>query len=553
MAPRASSPLDRRTFLRGAVLTAAATTVGAPLLTACGGGPSAAGSSAAKAALPDYVSALKAKPELAGTTAGVRDGFTSPITSHYRSVTGEVADGSSVKAMLLTYTPPPPPARKNTFLQAVNKRANMTFDPQVTPAADYPAKFGAVTAGDALPDLVQMPLFMNLPRLDELLHSRFADLSEHLSGSRIRKYPNLAGIPTYAWKAARIAGRIYGIPLSRPVVAWPMVVRQDLLSERGLEQPTTAEEFVGLCKELTNARAGRWALGSDSTYMYDVNWFGQMYGAPMRWGKKPDGSLVKDWETEEFVQAVEFARKLKAAGYFHPDSGAVSAVQVKEQFIQGKVFMCMDSPMGWTAYYDTYGKTVPGLNIDALVPFAPGGGRAKQYLDTGIYSITAMKKAGKDRIEELLRVMNFLAAPYGSEEYELLTYGVKGVDHTVDAKGLPAMTDRGTAEKNTCFFFVAAGAPVLVSSAYPKHVKQAHAWEKEVVPGGVSDPTNGLFSETASRVGSQLTKAMTDSLLSIISGRGSLRDLKPAVTAWRNGGGDKMRAEYEKALEEDAK
>ncbi|MFJ7625193.1 extracellular solute-binding protein [Streptomyces sp. NPDC097595] len=553
MAPRVSSPLDRRTFLRGAVLTAAAASVGAPLLTACGGGAGSSAAAGPKAALPSYIPALKAKPDLVGTAGGIQDGFTRPITSYYRSVTGEVGTGSDVTAMMLTYTPPPPAASGNVYLKALNKRASTNLKVQVTPAADYPAKFGAVTAGDALPDLVQMPLFMNLPHLDELLNSRFADLSDHLSGDKVKKYPNLAGIPTYAWKAARIRGRIYGIPLPRPLVAWPMLVRQDILTREGLRQPRSADEFVQLCKDYTNAKAGRWALGSDSTFMFNVNWFGQMYGAPMRWALKQDGSLVKDWETDEFAQAVEFARKLKSAGYFHPDAGAVSVVQVKEQFAQGKILMGMESPSGWPAYYETYGKTVPGLSVDALVPFAPGGGPAKQYLDTGIYSITALKKADEDRVEELLRVMNFLAAPYGSQEYALINYGVEGTDHTVDSKGTVTMTDRGTAEKNVALYYLTACAPVLTSTNYPHFVEQAYAWQKKVVPGGVSDPTNGLYSETASRVGSQLTKAMTDSLLGIISGRRSLNDLKPAVTAWRNGGGDKMRAEYEKALAEDTK
>ncbi|MFJ8862403.1 extracellular solute-binding protein [Streptomyces sp. NPDC102451] len=553
MAPRVPSPLDRRTFLRGAVLTVAAASVGAPLLTACGGGARSAGASGPKAALPAYVPALKAKPDLVGTADGVQDGFTRPLTSSYRSVTGKVGTGSAVTAMMLTYTPPPPAAAKNVYLQEVNKQANTNLKVQVTPAADYPSKFGAVTAGDALPDLVQMPLFMNLPHLDELLDSRFADLSDHLSGDKVKAYPNLAGIPTYAWKAARIRGRIYGIPLPRPLVSAPMLVRQDLLAKEGLQHPGTADEFVEFCKALTDAKAGRWALGSDSTYMFNVNWFGQMHGAPMHWGLGQDGSLVKDWETDEFAQAVEFARKLRSAGYFHPDAGAVSVVQVKEQFAQGKVFMCLDSPMGWPAYYEVYGKSIPGLDVDALVPFAPGGGPAKQYLDTGIYSITALKKADKDRVEELLRVMNFLAAPYGSQEYALLNNGVKGTDHTVDSKGTVTMTDRGTSEKNVALYYLTVGAPVLTSPNYPHYVEQAYAWQKKVVPGGVSDPTNGLYSETASRVNSQLTKAMNDSLLGIISGRRPLSDLKSAVTTWRNGGGDTMRAEYEKALEEDTK
>ena len=44
-------------------------------------------------------------------------------------------------------------------------------------------------------------------------------------------------------------------------------------------------------------------------------------------------------------------------------------------------------------------------------------------------SFMAIKKGSPERVKELLRVMNFLAAPFGSQEFHLLNYGVKDVDY----------------------------------------------------------------------------------------------------------------------------
>lgn len=541
-------PLTRRTFLRRTALTAGLAAVTGPLLDACGSGGGGGTIAGGGVPLPDYVPALKVKPDLPGTAAGIQDGFTSAVKNYLPSVTGPIGNGGDVRSLLITYTPPPPPVEQNTWWQAVNKRTNVNFRAEIAAAADYPTKFASVVAGGNLPDLVQVPLFINLPRLPDLLGAQFQDLSDLLSGANVREYPNLAGIPTYSWNIARIKGRIYGVPLSRPVIYAPLLIRQDILDQVGATRPTDATSFEALCKELTNAPAGRWALGSDTTFMFDLPFFAQMFGAPVRWGRKPDGSLVKDYETDQFAAAVEYARKLRAAGYFHPDAGSISQSQVKDQFGAGKIVMYNDGPSGWKSNYDIYAPATPGINIDAMVPFAANGGPTPCFLDRPAFSITAIKKADPERVKELLRLLNYFAAPYGSMEYLLNTSGVQGVDYTMNPVGLPTLTTVGKAEQGVGFFYVMSPPQVLADPDHPDFVKQAHTWQSTVVPRGVSDPTDGYYSDTASRTNAQLEQAMGDALRNIISGRGALADLKPAVDAWRNGGGDRIRKELQDAI-----
>ena len=64
------------------------------------------------------------------------------------------------------------------------------------------------------------------------------------------------------------------------------------------------------------------------------------------------------------------------------------------------------------------------------------------FLGTRMITTTAMKKAPDDRVQELLRMLNWLAAPFGSQEDRLLSFGVPDVDYTLDAKGNPVPTDR---------------------------------------------------------------------------------------------------------------
>lgn len=545
--------IQRRFFLKGAAITVGGAALSSPLLAACGGSSSSSSSSkegnasASAAALPTFVNALVAKPDLPGTPEGVQPGFTKALASYPKSVKGEVGSGKDVSILLPTYNPPPPPPGGNAYLQALNKATNTNLKMQVTPAADYPAKFASVTAGNDLPDLVLMPLFMNLPRLPDLLKSRFSDISDYVSGDKVKDYPNLAGIPTYTWKMARIRGRIYGVPLSRPVFAANMLVRNDQLKKAGLAVPTSADEFEKLCKDYTDAKAGRWALGSDNTFNFNIQWFAQMYGAPFRWGKKDDGTLVKDYETDEYAEAVAYAAKLRKAGYFHPDAGTVSISATKDQFGAGKVLMYLDGTNGWKADYDVYGKANPGMDVQALVPFTPDGSKVTQYFDNGIFALMGLKKADPDRVKELLRVLNYFAAPFGSEENLLVTAGVEGVDHTM-VNGLPTLTDRGKLEQNIAPYYIGSGQAVLANTDYPKQVTDQHSWQEKVADHGVPDPTAGLYSDTNGTKGPALTKTIDDAVRNIISGRASIDSLKSAVSAWRSGGGDAIRKEFEAEL-----
>jgi putative aldouronate transport system substrate-binding protein len=57
-----------------------------------------------------------------------------------------------------------------------------------------------------------------------------------------------------------------------------------------------------------------------------------------------------------------------------------------------------------------------------------------------------LKKAQPERIKELLGIADWLTAPFGSAEDFLLTYGLAGLDHTLDADGRPVTTPRTNAD-----------------------------------------------------------------------------------------------------------
>ena len=73
------------------------------------------------------------------------------------------------------------------------------------------------------------------------------------------------------------------------------------------------------------------------------------------------------------------------------------------------------------------------------------GSKPVYYFGAGSAGMTAVKKGSAERVQEMLHVLNWLAAPFDSQQDLLLRYGLEGIDYKLDNRGNPIPTDRGAA------------------------------------------------------------------------------------------------------------
>lgn len=537
--------LSRRKFV-GSIVATSAVTAGGVLLSGCSTGDSNSNSAAENTSvkLPDYRPFQGAKADLAGDAAGVPEGFFSYPASPVAATKGTPATGGTVTALASVPTALPPSVDRNQYWQELNTKLGTSLTFNIAPAANYAAKLATVIAGGDLPDFVFFT--GSVPQLPNLLKAKFADLSEQLAGDAIADYSNLATIPTYAWRNAVFNGGIYGIPIQRLVASSVTMIRADIVRARGLNAaPKDAEEFKALCQGLTDARANRWALGDVASA---VAMFQEMLGAPNAW-RNDKGKFTADLEVEETTQAISEVAALWKAGVFHPDSLAGTSAKRKEWFGRGSISIFADGYLGWPRLIRDYRKSVPDLDIEGLVlPKFGGGGPARKRLGTGSVGFTAIKKASGERVAELLRVANWLASPFGSQEYLFRKFGVSGHDHTI-VDGNPTLTSTGLNETLVPVFYVAESPSVLYDPGTPDATRKQHAYQKSVIPTGDPLPTVGLYSDTAVSDGAALTKEIDDTRNAVIQGRQPISAWTDAVRSWRTRGGDKIRAEYEESFE----
>lgn len=196
-----------------------------------------------------------------------------------------------------------------------------------------------------------------------------------------------------------------------------------------------------------------------------------------------------------------------------------------------------------------YRSQIPDLKIDGIVPPGFDGGSTRKYLTKAIATITAFKKASADRIAELLRIANWIAAPFGTEEHRFRYFGIEGRDYTLRGSD-PVLTPTGVQERRVPTSAISGPPHTLYQPGEGESIGRMHEFQAKTIPGGIRNAADYLFSASESTSGAVLNKRMTDLQAEIVQGRKSLADWDDAVKQWRTQGGDTIRGEYEKAFQD---
>ncbi|MEV0182832.1 extracellular solute-binding protein [Streptomyces sp. NPDC050625] len=554
-ASSASSAPSRRSFLASTAVAAAAVAGGMPLLAACGGSDSGSGGGSssgkgAKKLLPAYVAGNVVTPDIASKN-GSAVGFTGKLdlAGLKTSVPKKLGKGGKVSIMSPFWGTPP--KADNAYYRAMNDRIGVDVGWQNQDGNTYDQKLGAVLASSDVPDMVVVPGWNMGGKIPSAIIGKFADLGPYLSGDAVKDYPNLAAVPTDAWRRCIFGGKLRGLPMPASYVTNIVpLYRKDIFDKEGYEIPRSADEFMALAKEITNARAKRWACT-------DMKWtafnsFGVLSGSekPLGWNLV-DGKLVYRIETQEYLEALEWTRKLFAAGVVHPDAklGKSSATDPGPKFAAAEFLIYNQDISQWWSRTAEQATQNPDYKIWGMDIWGHDGGDPALFA-TQPANIFAFinKKASESVIRDALAVANVTAAPYGTEEYMLTNYGVEGTHYTVK-NGVPTKTTQGNNEVLNAYVMVASPAATIAHPDFPDVARGQVEWQQRM----------GAFTKKSAFYGQQITEPTRYTNLSndfeqleddIVRGRKKISDMQQAVADWKSKGGDKLRDWYRKLLDE---
>ncbi|MCM3300677.1 extracellular solute-binding protein [Streptomyces pseudogriseolus] len=557
MTPNAASPSapSRRSFLASTAAATAAAAVGTPLLAACGGGGqegrkegTTSGKEAAKI-LPAYVASSVVTPDIPAKN-GSAAGFTRAIPAAELKTSVPKTPGSGGRLTVMSPFWGTPPKDDNPYYTAMNKAVGVDVAWQNQDGVTYDQKLGAVLASSDIPDVVVVPGWNLMGRIPSAVNAKFADLGPYLSGDKVKEYPNLAAVPTEAWQRGIFGGQLRGIPMPAPYVTdIAPLYRKDLFAKKGYTVPGSPEEFLAWAKEATDAKSKLWAC--DDMKWTAFNIFGVLSGGDKAlWWNLEGDKLVNRVETEQFLEALEWTRKLYAAGVVHPD-----AVQGKaggdagNRFTAGEVLVYNQNISDW------WGKTAEqrtqnaDFQMEAFDYFGPDGGDPTLWAvqPANIFTFVS-KKASEQQVKDFLALCNFCAAPYGTKEFMLTAYGVEGTDYTFE-NGLPVKTQQGVNEVNGAYDYTGNPAPYIAYPDLPEVTKGMVEWQQRM----------GAFTKKSSFFGLTVTEPARWSNLAdhfeqleddVVRGRKKISDVQQAVSDWRSRGGDGLRDWYRKLLDD---
>jgi putative aldouronate transport system substrate-binding protein len=551
--PVASAATNRRKFLSLVGLGAFAT-AGGGLLAGCGEGSSGGGSATdtdkLSALMPKQKSlSLDIKPDIISTRP-VADGYTSFPTKFADAISEKPGkSGQTIKAITPAWGPAPPGLGQSAYLDAVNAELGVPVDFSIQDGNTYADKLNAMLAARDVPDLLCVPSWevAKLPRFTDAVKVLFEDLTDFLRGDAIDAYPMLATFPTSAWRKAVWNDRLMAIP--NPTdgpFPWILMSRKDMLDAASLQAPKTLQELYDVGKKVTDPAKGIWAF--DDIFAM-IQMFHKVPGSKEGWRRKSDGSVEFKYETPEFKQAVEFMAKLYKDGLVHPDVIASKGADSKLLLASGKIVFKQDGMGAWQPLQAQYQKVTPTLNIQPVPIFSATGGDPLVWGADEPISYTFVKKGlSKDRVQELLRVINWCSAPFGTNEYILREYGLEGKHFKRGSGGAPVKEDLAFKEIQNQYFFISGRSPVVQPTPdTPNYVKDMLAYSNAMVKFLEKDPWDGLKLEFPAKFKATLVPT-EDKITDILRGRQPLSQLDSVVNEWRSSAGNETRDFMAKAL-----
>jgi putative aldouronate transport system substrate-binding protein len=492
----------------------------------------------ATSALPTYFPFQGPPPDFPASADGIVPAgylaFPKDLVKSSTSPVGSATD--SVSFLTYSINPTPAPVDQNPAWQQVDKDLGLSLQFTYTALQDYNVKLSTVISSGQLPDIFTMNVLgVQIPSEAEFFQSQCAELTSFLGGDAVKAIPNLAGLPQSAWRNCLYNGKLFALPRVVNAVGSTMLAQQNALDDVGIGAIKTQDDFTSAVKATT--RSGVYGIGG--VQAQNLQWILMMFGAPNQW-REQNGKFTRDWETPEYKEAVALMRGFWDAGYVHPDTPTYVQQQGAQPFYAGKFVMYPTNFFAFGIAWDRLLGINKNFRLTALV--SPG----VQFQDWGGNQITVLKKGSPDRVKQVLGVLNYLAAPFGSTEYLNLTYGVDGVDFNFDPAGNPVYTDAG---KNNVQYIawqtIISPPPVLYDALDANFVKAAHPIETAAHQQAVTDASVGLYSPTKSAKDAALTQTMTDGVNQILFGRAPVDSLDDLVKTWRGSGGDQMRGEFE--------
>lgn len=301
--------------------------------------------------------------------------------------------------------------------------------------------------GVTLMDKANMPMVITLGSdltanvVQAAKDGAFWDLTEFLKDKE--KYPNLAYMSEDVAKAFTVNGQLVGIYRSRPIGRNGLGYRADWAEKLGLAEPKTIEDIYNMMYAFTYDDPD--GNGKDDTYglclckytgPLDIiqTWF----GVGNQWVEK-DGQLVPVHQTEEYMEALKWMKKMYDDGLVYRDWATRETNTWSDGVKNGECGMFLDVLDNSRRIWDYFvNENIPSVTGEGLASMkliggiaTTEGGEPHTLATSGSGGCFLITKAGAKTEADVEACLTYLDKMNDNPMKILADYGIEGRDHEI--------------------------------------------------------------------------------------------------------------------------
>ncbi|MEK5061415.1 extracellular solute-binding protein [Paenibacillus shunpengii] len=458
---------------------------------------------------------------------------------------------AEITIMLPLNTAETPP---DTIKNEVEKLTNTKLTYQFFPADTYEEKLNTSFATGSLPDVTYLKNQATFIQMKEAIRDgQFWEIGPYLS-----EFENLNKLKPLILENTKVDGKLYSLYIGRPLARQGLIYRKDWADKLGIEAPTNVDEFYTMLKAFKEQDPD--GDGQDNTIgLTDRN--DLVYGAfktvaswykvPNNWGEK-DGQLQPDFTFPEYMETLDFFKKLHQEGLINQDFAATSKTDQVNLFTSGKAGAYVGAMSDINSLHKDLIKNAPDAVLDVESMIAGPTGEASTWAIPGYNNVILFPTSAIKDEAELKQVLAFFDKMMTPEVANLMYWGQEGVHYTVEDGKAKASEDQEKTEREVKGYKDSViGEPETngMYEGYHDLPGRIHAEELTVANEeiAVHDPTAALDSETYTTKGVELQTIITDATYKYIYGTLDQAGFEAAVAQWKKQGGEQIIQEFNEA------
>ncbi|MGP4041133.1 extracellular solute-binding protein [Gracilibacillus sp. D59] len=463
---------------------------------------------------------------------------------------GESGERPTIHFMTNLLTPNVP---NENILTKVEDATGFNLEIEWVPDNNYNERLNTAFATNSLPDVVGVGFQQMEQFKDAIRDGQFWEIGPYLE-----EYENLSKMKDEILENSKIDGKIYGIYQGRPLSRSGIIYRKDWADNLGLSAPTTTDEFYEMAKAFSekdpdgNGKDDTIGLTDRNDLIYGsfktiASWF----GTPNYWGVQ-DGEILPQFMYPEYIETMDFIKKLHQNGYMNQDFPVTSKEDQTEMFKNGTAGLYVGSMSDVKSLYDDASKINPDVEYDVQNYVEGPHGEFGVWSIPGYGSLMLFPKSAVASEEELKNILKFYDYLMTPEVANLALWGEEGVHYElIDGQAKVIDQDKYDAEVRPYKIFE-IGEPET-SGKYESYndyetAIKALELEKDNENYLIKDPTVTLDSETYAANAGQLDQIMTDATYQYMMGKLDKEGFEAAIEKWKEAGGTAVMEEFNESL-----